>query len=99
MFNALSALLLSCPAALDRELGVEAAGEISFEVSSPGAERLVELPGELTRFAELPLRVGAGCGGAEGGVQREGCGGRGRGARVRAGVGGPWWLHGRCLVG
>ncbi|GLC56138.1 hypothetical protein PLESTB_001072800 [Pleodorina starrii] len=44
-------------AALDREMGPEAAGEISFEVSSPGAERLVRVPDELTRFAELPLKV------------------------------------------
>ncbi|GIL81705.1 hypothetical protein Vretimale_1345 [Volvox reticuliferus] len=44
-------------AVLDREMGPEAAGEISFEVSSPGAERLVRVPDELTRFAELPLQV------------------------------------------
>ncbi|PNW82699.1 hypothetical protein CHLRE_06g290150v5 [Chlamydomonas reinhardtii] len=44
-------------AALDRELGVEAAGEISFEVSSPGAERLVRVPDELRRFETLPLKV------------------------------------------
>ncbi|GLI61205.1 hypothetical protein VaNZ11_003497 [Volvox africanus] len=44
-------------AALDRDMGPEAAGEISFEVSSPGAERLVRVPDELTRFAELPLQV------------------------------------------
>ncbi|KAG2422427.1 hypothetical protein HXX76_016042 [Chlamydomonas incerta] len=44
-------------AALDRELGVEAAGEISFEVSSPGAERLVRVPEELRRFETLPLKV------------------------------------------
>eukprot|EP00198_Chlamydomonas_reinhardtii_P006056 XP_001695392.1 predicted protein [Chlamydomonas reinhardtii] len=43
--------------ALDRELGVEAAGEISFEVSSPGAERLVRVPDELRRFETLPLKV------------------------------------------
>lgn len=49
-----------CPAVLDRELGVEAAGDISFEVSSPGAERIVLLPAELKRFAGLPLRVGDG---------------------------------------
>ncbi|KAG2443170.1 hypothetical protein HYH02_009579 [Chlamydomonas schloesseri] len=44
-------------AVLDRELGVEAAGEISFEVSSPGAERLVRVPDELRRFESLPLKV------------------------------------------
>ena len=44
-------------AVLDRELGVEAAGDISFEVSSPGAERNVLLPAELKRFAGLPLKV------------------------------------------
>ncbi|EFJ52593.1 hypothetical protein VOLCADRAFT_116086 [Volvox carteri f. nagariensis] len=44
-------------AALEREMGPEAAGEISFEVSSPGAERLVRVPEELPRFAELPLQV------------------------------------------
>ncbi|GIL58567.1 hypothetical protein Vafri_13510 [Volvox africanus] len=44
-------------AALDRDMGPEAAGEISFEVSSPGAERLVRVPDELNRFAELPLQV------------------------------------------
>ncbi|KXZ49372.1 hypothetical protein GPECTOR_21g598 [Gonium pectorale] len=44
-------------AALDRELGPEAAGEISFEVSSPGAERQVAVPDELHRFGCLPLKV------------------------------------------
>ncbi|GFR49903.1 hypothetical protein Agub_g12009 [Astrephomene gubernaculifera] len=44
-------------AALERDLGAEAAGDISFEVSSPGAERLVRVPEELRRFGELPLRV------------------------------------------
>ncbi len=39
-------------------MGLEAAGEISFEVSSPGAERLVQVPDELTRFGQLPLKVG-----------------------------------------
>lgn len=67
---------------------MEAAGEISFEVSSPGAERLVEVPGELNRFAELPLRVGAGWGrgvGVRGRGVRYGCRGRGRGGTLRRG--------------
>ncbi|GAB4821074.1 hypothetical protein N2152v2_008120 [Parachlorella kessleri] len=38
-------------------LGEEAAGEIEVEVSSPGAERVVRVPGELERFAELPMKV------------------------------------------
>eukprot|EP00195_Chlamydomonas_chlamydogama_P009484 CAMPEP_0202893122 /NCGR_PEP_ID=MMETSP1392-20130828/2755_1 /ASSEMBLY_ACC=CAM_ASM_000868 /TAXON_ID=225041 /ORGANISM="Chlamydomonas chlamydogama, Strain SAG 11-48b" /LENGTH=336 /DNA_ID=CAMNT_0049577329 /DNA_START=27 /DNA_END=1038 /DNA_ORIENTATION=- len=42
---------------LEASLGAERAGEISFEVSSPGAERQLVLPDDLNRFAELPLRV------------------------------------------
>jgi ribosome maturation factor RimP len=38
-------------------LGLEEAGEVSFEVSSPGAERQLILPQDLARFDELPLRV------------------------------------------
>ncbi|KAG2497798.1 hypothetical protein HYH03_004069 [Edaphochlamys debaryana] len=44
-------------AVLERELGAEEAGDISFEVSSPGAERIVRVPDELERFGGLPLRV------------------------------------------
>jgi hypothetical protein len=35
---------------MEAELGVEAAGDISFEVSSPGAERTLILPQDLLRF-------------------------------------------------
>jgi len=44
-------------AKLEEALGAEKAGEIVMEVSSPGAERELALPGELRRFAALPLRV------------------------------------------
>lgn len=37
--------------------GEEASGEIGLEVSSPGAERLVQVPRELARFGGLPLKV------------------------------------------
>lgn len=42
---------------LEAEMGVDAAGDISMEVSSPGAERTLRLPGDLQRFAGLPLYV------------------------------------------
>eukprot|EP00199_Chlamydomonas_sp_CCMP681_P005582 CAMPEP_0119110148 /NCGR_PEP_ID=MMETSP1180-20130426/27233_1 /TAXON_ID=3052 ORGANISM="Chlamydomonas cf sp, Strain CCMP681" /NCGR_SAMPLE_ID=MMETSP1180 /ASSEMBLY_ACC=CAM_ASM_000741 /LENGTH=261 /DNA_ID=CAMNT_0007096313 /DNA_START=244 /DNA_END=1029 /DNA_ORIENTATION=- len=42
---------------LDAELGEEAGGNISLEVSSPGAERTLRLPQDLKRFAGLPLTV------------------------------------------
>jgi len=42
-------LLLLCQG-MEAELGVEAAGEISFEVSSPGAERTLIIPQDLLRF-------------------------------------------------
>jgi hypothetical protein len=35
---------------MEAQLGAEAAGEISFEVSSPGAERMLILPQDLLRF-------------------------------------------------
>lgn len=57
-------------AALEVALGVEASGEVSLEVSSPGAERQLKLPEELARFSELALRVRAGRGG--GGVLGKG---------------------------
>lgn len=44
-------------AELESALGEEVAGDIEVEVSSPGAERLVKVPEELERFAELPMRV------------------------------------------
>ena len=44
-------------AALEVSLGEAVAGEIEIEVSSPGAERLVQVPSELTRFSELPMKV------------------------------------------
>lgn len=44
-------------AELESALGEEVAGDIEVEVSSPGAERLVKVPEELPRFAELPMRV------------------------------------------
>ena len=40
---------------LESTLGVEAAGDISFEVSTPGAERQLQLPDDLNRFSKLPL--------------------------------------------
>eukprot|EP00955_Chlamydomonas_euryale_P112433 366130-Chlamydomonas_euryale.AAC.60 len=42
---------------MDALLGEEAAGDVSFEVSSPGAERELLLPKDLDRFQEMPLRV------------------------------------------
>uniref|UniRef100_A0A061QYJ3 Uncharacterized protein n=1 Tax=Tetraselmis sp. GSL018 TaxID=582737 RepID=A0A061QYJ3_9CHLO len=44
-------------AGLEAELGEEAAGAIEVEVSSPGAERVLRLPDDLTRFQPLPLQV------------------------------------------
>ncbi|KAI8469012.1 MAG: hypothetical protein J3K34DRAFT_386049 [Monoraphidium minutum] len=44
-------------AKLEELLGPEEAGEIVLEVSSPGAERELVLPGDLGRFGGLPLRV------------------------------------------
>jgi len=42
---------------LEASLGEETAGEIEIEVSSPGAERLVKVPEEFTRFGEMPMLV------------------------------------------
>ncbi len=44
------------PTLLQNALGEEA-DQIEFEVSSPGAERQLRLPGELPRFATLPMKV------------------------------------------
>jgi ribosome maturation factor RimP len=43
--------------ALELAIGTDAAADVAVEVSSPGAERRLELPGDLRRFAALPLRV------------------------------------------
>lgn len=47
---------------LEAELGTELADEISFEVSSPGAERSLLIPQELNRFKvgwlQLQCKVG-----------------------------------------
>jgi ribosome maturation factor RimP len=43
--------------ALEAALGEEVAGAIMLEVSSPGADRLLQLPGDLKRFGQLPLAV------------------------------------------
>ncbi|CAL5222919.1 g5352 [Coccomyxa viridis] len=43
--------------ALEAKIGEQAAGELSVEVSSPGAERTVRVPSELERFRELPMLV------------------------------------------
>ncbi|GFH27419.1 uncharacterized protein HaLaN_25738 [Haematococcus lacustris] len=56
-------------AALEAALGPELAGDITREVSSPGAERSLVLPQDLSRFAALPLRVE--WRGAEGGTQSQ----------------------------
>lgn len=47
---------------MEAQLGAEAAGEISFEVSSPGAERMLILPQDLMRFK---VRGGGRCWGLE----------------------------------
>lgn len=44
-------------AALEQQLGAEAAGDIAVEVSSPGAERQLRIPADLIRFQGLPMRV------------------------------------------
>lgn len=44
-------------AAYEDAVGEAAAGEVEIEVSSAGAERQVRVPGELQRFAELPMKV------------------------------------------
>lgn len=43
--------------ALETALGEEEAGLLEVEASSPGADRELRLPADLTRFAELPLAV------------------------------------------
>jgi ribosome maturation factor RimP len=48
--GALLLLLLLLLQGLEAELGAEAAGEVSFEVSTPGAERTLILPQDLLRF-------------------------------------------------
>lgn len=42
---------------LEALMGEDQAGEIEIEVSSPGAERLVRVPEEFTRFGEMPMLV------------------------------------------
>ena len=69
-------------ARLELALGEELAGRVEVEVSSPGADRHLKLPGELRRFGELPLLVkyraeslpGAGKGGEGGGKGGEDAG-------------------------
>lgn len=61
----------SLVASLEDSMGEEEAGQIEIEVSSPGAERQVKIPLELSRFAELPMKVlyrqaTAGSGGEQG---------------------------------
>jgi ribosome maturation factor RimP len=46
----LPCVLLLLLQGLEAELGVEEAGELSFEVSTPGAERTLILPQDLLRF-------------------------------------------------
>lgn len=43
--------------ALEASLGAALADNISVEVSSPGAERLVRVPRDLKRFSHLPMTV------------------------------------------
>merc|ERR1711976_39219 len=42
---------------LEEALGEDVAGDLEIEVSSPGAERVLRLPGELARFQQLPMQV------------------------------------------
>lgn len=44
-------------AEMEALLGLEEAGDVSLEVSSPGAERQLVLPQDLVRFQQLPLSV------------------------------------------
>ena len=44
-------------ARLELTLGAELAGRVELEVSSPGADRCLRLPGDLRRFGGLPLLV------------------------------------------
>lgn len=55
--------------ALELAIGTDAAADVAIEVSSPGAERRLELPGDLRRFAALPLRVEYFCAAEEGGEE------------------------------
>ncbi|KIY99383.1 hypothetical protein MNEG_8577 [Monoraphidium neglectum] len=68
-------------ARLEELLGAEEAGEIVLEVSSPGAERELLLPGDLARFGGLPLRVeyDAARAAVEGGAKKGGKKGSGGG--------------------
>jgi len=43
--------------ALAEDLGEDVSDDIEIEVSSPGAERELRIPGDLDRFSELPLCV------------------------------------------
>jgi ribosome maturation factor RimP len=76
-------------AALEHAIGVDAADQVAVEVSSPGAERALDVPADLRRFAGLPLRVeyrervagaGAGAGAAAAAEGEEDAGGGGGGA-------------------
>ncbi|CAD7702519.1 unnamed protein product [Ostreobium quekettii] len=42
---------------MESRMGVDEAGNVALEVSSPGAERRVIVPDELDRFKELPMTV------------------------------------------
>lgn len=42
---------------LQEVMGLDEAGQVQVEVSSPGAERQVRFPEDLQRFANLPMRV------------------------------------------
>ena len=44
-------------AGLEADLGAEQSGQITLEVSSPGAERQLIIPQDLTRFQDLPMKV------------------------------------------
>jgi ribosome maturation factor RimP len=43
--------------AFDAAAGADAAERVEVEVSSPGAERALRVPGDLARFAHLPMAV------------------------------------------
>jgi ribosome maturation factor RimP len=87
-------------AALEAAIGEEAAGQIVMEVSSPGAERELALPGDLERFAALPLRVefdGARAVVVEGGKKKGARGKKGGGA-AEDGEGGGQLLDGAAAA-
>jgi hypothetical protein len=63
---------------LEAEMGAEEAGQVSLEVSSPGADRTLRMPQDLARFGALPLKVEHT--GADGAAVTQVCGARGAGA-------------------